>query len=141
MNLRMGGQDFVNIEVPLLWGSRAILQDADGRVAVIDLSQSEARLEVVGDEPAPGVEFRPATNGFVVASAGRDLYSYDKSKRELASISLGLPPVRIESNALIVGGNRFVGNRVSGFGVGVAVTPTGISIGSPLPAGLARLRV
>lgn len=131
----------MNIEVPLLWGNRAILQDADGRVAVVDLSESVARLEVVGDEPAPGVEFRPETNGFVVASLGRDLYSYDPKRRELASITLGLPPVRFERNALVVGGNRFEGNLVSGFGVGVAITASSISLGAPLPARLAKLRV
>jgi len=141
MNLRISGQSFQNVEIPVLWGERAVLVDPTGRVSVVNLGAPSARLEILGDEPAPGVAFRPFTGGLVIMESGADLYSFDRQERTLTSITLGLPEVRLEANAIVVGTNRFVGNRVSGFGVGIAITPSGIALGAPLPEGLAKLSV
>lgn len=140
MNLRMGSQVFENVEIPLLWGDRAIIQDAHGRLSVIALAGQLPTLEIVGDQPAPGIRFRPVASGVVILGDGKDLYSYDAGRHSLSSISLGLPDVSLRPDALLVGSNRFSGNRVSGFGVGIAVRQDGIAVGAPLPPGLAKLR-
>jgi|WetSurMetagenome_2_1015567.scaffolds.fasta_scaffold155751_2 hypothetical protein len=140
MNLSMGSQVFENVEVPVLWGDRAIIEDSHGRLSVIALAGQSAQLEIVGNEPAPGVHFRPTTIGIVIIGSDRDLYSFDAANRTLSSISFGLPDIRFEPGALMIGTNRFSGNRISGFGVGIVVRTDGIAIGAPLPAGLAKLR-
>src|SRR5437762_3580403 len=111
MNLRMGSQVFENVEVPLLWGERAVIQDAHGRLSVIALGGSTPALEIVGDQPAPGVRFRPVAGGVMILADGNDLYTYDASKHCLSSVSLGLPDVTLRPDALMVGTNRFSGNR------------------------------
>lgn len=141
MNLQIGGQAFQNVEVPVLWGDRAVLVDMQGRISIVSLGGPSARLEILGDEPAPGVAFRPFTGGLVVVEAGVDLYSFDRQEHTLTSLALGLPEVRIEKSAIVVGTSRIVGNHISGSGVGLAITPSGVVIGAPLPDGLAKLSV
>jgi hypothetical protein len=72
---------------------------------------------------------------------GEELYVYIKSEKQLTSISLKLPDLVVKSDVTRVGTNIFQGNSMSGFGVGIAVTPDGISMGAPLPPGLAKLKV
>jgi hypothetical protein len=135
----MGSQVYENVEVPMLWGVRAVIQDQKGRISVIDLSGDKARLEILGDVPAPEVEFRPRVDGFVILQHGRELYGYDPTQKLLTSIALGLPEVQISENLTRVGTNQFSRNRVSGHGVGIAVDPESISVGAPIPKGLAKL--
>jgi hypothetical protein len=139
MNLRMGGQDFTNVQIPLLWGERAILQDAIGRLSVLDLSGERARVELLADEPAPGVDFRPGVDGFTVIQNGVELYGYDSREKTLSSFSLGLPEVQITADRTRIGTNWFSGNSVSGSGVGISVGKQGMALGAPLPAKLAKL--
>jgi hypothetical protein len=142
MNLQMGTELFLNVEIPLLWGQRAVVQDRAGTLSVIDLGGKEARLEVLGDKPAPGVEFIPADEGFIVRDRGRDLYQYTPSRKELSPIGLNLVPVRIERSGTWVGSNFFTGNVIRGSGVGLHVIEGGgMAVGAPLPAGLAKLSV
>ena len=49
MNLRMGRQVLMNVQIPLLWGERAIIQDKRNRISIIDLSGDKARIEVLAD--------------------------------------------------------------------------------------------
>ena len=66
MDLRMGGQVFRAVKIPLLWGTRAIVQDRNGALSVINLGGSDAILEILSGEPAEGTEFRPTESGFDV---------------------------------------------------------------------------
>jgi hypothetical protein len=103
------------------------------------MSGERAKPEIVGDQPAPDTSFRPSVEGFVILKDGKELYSYNATEKRLTSISLGLPECEITATGTRVGSNEFSGNVISGFGVGIAVTPNGLSIGAPLPSGLARL--
>ncbi|MDD1748640.1 MAG: hypothetical protein LUO89_02080 [Methanothrix sp.] len=141
MNIQMGGQVFTNVQIPLLWGSRAVVQDAQGRLSIIDLSGSRARLEIVGDKPAPGIEFRPQLEGYEILDHKNPLYNYNPSEKLLKSISLGLPDCQVGPNAIRVGTNMFSGNIVSGYGVGIVVTDKGIGMGAPIPKALAEFLV
>jgi hypothetical protein len=141
MNLNMGNQIFRDVTIPLLWGTRAVVQDQKRRLSVIDLSGETAKIEVLGDQPAPGVEFEPTVSGFVIASRGLELYSYNPAEKLLQGLSLKLPECQIAPAWIRVGTNRFAANAVVGMGVGIAVNERSIALGAPLPSGLARLAV
>jgi hypothetical protein len=140
MNLRMGSQVFRDVKIPLLWGDRAIVQDGRNRLSVVDLSGKSAHVEVLADEPAPGVAFRPQVDGVVILQNGVELYSYNPREKTLSSLSLGLPEVQIDATGTRIGTNWFSGYVVTGHGVGIEVKNEGsISLGAPLPANLAKL--
>lgn len=141
MNLKMGNQFFHGVQIPLLWGNRAIIQDKANRLSVIDLSENTARLEIVGDQPAPGVAFEPSFSGFKILKNGAVLYSYDPNDKRLESVSLGLPDCQITKWEIRIGNSKFSGNSISGYEVGLAVTPESIFVGAPMPPGLAKLRI
>ena len=142
MDMTIGSNAFFQVEVPLLWGTRPVLQDKDQRVSVVNLGGEEAQLEILGDKPAPGVEYLPTTSGFEIMLGGKPLSSYNPDERLLSSISLeGLPDCQILPDGVVVGTNRFMGNMVTGAGVGIAVDKDGIRMGAPLPPALAKLRV
>lgn len=141
MNLRIGSQVMRDVQIPVLWGSRAIVQDQQGRLSVIDLSSSQARLEILGDKPAPGTEFRPGVEGFTVLADGEILYSYDPVSKVLQGIGIDLPECEISRSRIRVGGIELVNNVIVGAKVGVLVNETGIGIGAPAPAALAKLIV
>lgn len=129
------------MQIPLLWGNRAIIQDKKSRLSVIDLSEPKARLEILGDQPAPGITFEPSFSGFKILKNGVALYLYDPAENRLESLSLGLPDCQVTPSAIRIGNNQFSGNSVVGVGVGLAVSTEGISFGAPLPPGLAQLAV
>jgi hypothetical protein len=142
MNLQMGSHHFINVQIPLLWGTRAVLQDPQGRLSVIDLAGPRATLEVLEDEPAQGVSFAPRVDGFVIMdSEGTELYKVNPTAKSIEPISLNLLPVTIARDLIRVGTNTFQGNMVSGYGVGISVTEQGIGLGGPVPKGLAALQV
>jgi hypothetical protein len=142
MRLRMGNQIFVDVNIPVLWGTRAVIQDRDGHLSVINLGGTRARLEILADKPAPKAHFIPTFDGFSVLSNNREeLYSYSPDDRKLTSLSLDLPNCRIRSDAIEIGTNVFSNNVITGSGVGIKVTKDGISIGGPLPSNLADLVV
>ena len=141
MNLQMGTQTFANVQVPLLWGERAIIQDKHDRLSVIDLSGEKARLEVLADEPAPGVRFRPSVDGIVIFKGDVELYTFNSKEKTISSIALGLPEIQISSVGTRVGSNWLSGNVIYGAGVGVAVGKDSVSLGAPLPPKLAQLKL
>ena len=141
MNLKMGSQVFINVQIPLLWGTRAVVQDEADRLSVIDLAGDASKLEILGDKPAPGVAFLPTIDGYTILSNEKQLYTYNSKEKTLTSINLGLPECQIKPWEIRVGSNVFSGNTIKGFGVGIAVRESGIAIGSPLPPGLAKLIV
>lgn len=139
MNLTIGSQTFINVQIPILWGTRAVLQDKESRLSVIDLSGTIPKLEVLGDKPAPGVEFLPTIDGFNILMNGEGLYSYNPDEKVLTDISLGLPDCQIGRSQIRVGSNTFSANTIVGAGVGILVTKDHISLGAPLPSELAGL--
>ena len=141
MNLNMGSQTFANVEIPLLWGKRAILEDEKGRISIILLEGDEAVLEVLGNKPAPDVQHELMQDGFIVIANGQELYSFAPENRVITGISLNLPECEIRSNGIRIGNSVLSGNAVVGFGVGIAVNEQGFGMGAPLPAGLAKLVV
>lgn len=142
MKLNLGGSTFDNVKIPVLWGKRAVLQDSGGRLSVVDLSGSAARIEILGDKVAIGVRFSPTTDGFkVLTSTGQALYTYSPQSQRITSESLKLPELQITRSQIRVGTNTFQSNMVSGFDVGIVVEEHSISIGAQMPEGLAALVV
>jgi len=141
MNLQMGSQSFSDVEIPVLWGTRAVIQDKEGRLSVIDLSRAVATLEILGDQPAPGATFLPSLNGFQILENGTALYNYNPTDKTLSGLGVKLPECQILPNNIRVGESVFAGNIVSGFGVGILVNEDGFGMGAPLPPGLAKLVV
>lgn len=139
MNLIIGSQTFIDVQIPILWGTRAVIQDEEGRLSVIELTGSAPRLEILGDKPARGVEFLPTVDGFNILLHGEELYAYNPDEKMLSDISLGLPNCQISRSQILVGSNVFSANTIVGAGVGIHVTKDHISLGAPLPPGLVRL--
>jgi hypothetical protein len=132
MRLQTGSQLFENVTIPLLWGTRAVLQDREDRLSVIDLSGPSARVEIVGNNPAEGVSFKPLVSGFsILADDQTETYSFIADENRLTSTALNLPDVEIGRRSIRVGGNTFAGNMVSGFGVGIAVWERHFPMGWP----------
>ena len=141
MNLNMGNQSFENVEIPLLWGKRAILEDKKDRISIISLEGAEAVIEVLGSKPSPNIQYELIEDGFKVIVNGQDLYSFDPVRRIITGLSLKLPEIEIQDSGIRVGSNMFSGNIVMGFGVGIVVDERGVGMGAPLPEGLAKLVV
>lgn len=142
MNFRVAGQFFANVKVPILWGSRAILQDRQGHLSIINLEGDSVVLEVVEDRPCRGTSSSPQVEGFLILDGeGAERYAFNPRTKSVTSISLQLPPVTVDEHELRVGTHVFVGNIVASFGVGIQVTESGIALGGSLPPALAALRV
>ncbi len=142
MDFRLRGQFFANVKVPVLWGSRAILQDEQGHLSIINLEGDSPILEVIDDQPAASANFSPRTEGYVILdNEGGELYSVNPKSKSLTPTGLRLPPVTVGKRELHIGTNVFEGNMVVGIGVGILVTESGIALGGPLPRTLATLRV
>lgn len=141
MDIQMGSHAFRDVEVPVLWGTRAILQNAPGAITIMDLSGDEARLEILAGKPGPDTEFRPSSDGYIIVRDGEDLYSFNPERNEITGITVRLPTCRITDTEIRVGGSVFSGNVVHGFAVGIAIAESGIAMGAPLPDKLAKLRI
>lgn len=141
MNLNMGSQKFEDVKIPLLWGKRAILEDKTGRISIILLDGTKAVLEVLGNEPAPNIQYELIEGGFKVILNGQELYSFNKERRVIKGLSQKLPECEIQGGSIRIGSNILSGNKAVGFGVGIAVYEQRIVMGTDLPEGLARLVV
>lgn len=142
MDFRIRGQFFANVKVPVLWGSRAILQDQHGHLSIVNLAADRVVLEVMDDQPGPGANFAPLTEGYVIIDLwGAKLYSVNPKTKSLIPIVLRLPPVTVGVRELRVGDNLLPGNMVVGIGVGLVVTESGMALGGQLPEALANLLV
>jgi hypothetical protein len=140
MDLEIGSQRFSDVQVPVLWGTRAILQDKKGKLSVVDLSGQVARLEIIGNKPAPGVPYELTSGGLKIldSETRQGVYVFDPDTSVFTSL-MDLPELQISSRSTRVGSNTFSGNTVMGYQVGLSVTPNGIALGTSLPPGLARL--
>ena len=141
MNLNMGSQKFEDVKIPLLWGKRAILEDKTGRISIILLDGKKAVIEVLGNEPAPNIQYESIEDGFKVIFNGQELYSFNKERRVIKGLSRRLPECEIQGDGVRIGSNILSGNKEIGFGVGVVVYEQRIVMGADLPEGLARLVV
>jgi len=137
MNLKMGNQVFTNVAIPVLWGSRAIIQDENSRLHVLDLSSPTPLPEIVGDQPASGIEYQPIIGGFRVFREGAEVYTYLSEEKVLRSDTLGLPECQITPSHIRVGTSVFSGNVIANTPVGLTITRDGIGIGGAIPKGLA----
>jgi hypothetical protein len=141
MDFRISGQFFSNVQVPLLWGSRAILRDQKGHLSIVNLDDEGARLEVVDDKPAAGANVLLGADTYVILdSQSRRLYSVDPISKSLTAILLRLPPVTFGERELRLGLHAFEVNMV-GVEVGILVTESAVVLGGLLPSALATLRV
>jgi hypothetical protein len=139
MNIKIGGQQFYGVQIPILWGTRAILQDMKSRLSVIDLNDNKLTIEILGDKPSVGIEYTLNIDGFTILKNGIELYKYNPLEKIITGIQIKLPECQISSQKVRVGTNTFSGNVISGYGVGIFVTETGFGMGGPIPPNLARL--
>ena len=139
MNIKMSSQIFKDVEIPLLWGERAVMEDKEGKMYIIALDGEKAVVEVIANEPAPNIEYELIENGFKIILNGNDIYSFDPNKKIITSISLNLPECELNQSHTRIGSNIISGCSISGFGVGIVVDEQGMGIGAPLPEGLERL--
>ncbi len=141
MNLNMGSQRFEGVKILLIWGKRAILEDKTSRISIILLDGAKAVLEVLGNKPAPNIQYELIEDGFKVILNGQELYSFDKKRRIIKGLSRKLPECEIQSSSIRIGSNILSWDKDIGFGVGIAVYEQRIVMGLPLPEGLAKLVV
>jgi hypothetical protein len=139
MNINIGGQQFYGVQIPILWGTRAILQDQKSRLSVIDLSDNKLTIEILGDKPSTGVEYMLNIDGFTIIKNGIELYKFNSSEKIITGIQLKLPECQIMAEKIRVGTSTFSGNVVRGSSVGIFVTETGFGMGGPIPPNLAQL--
>lgn len=141
MNINFGSQLFQNIEVPLLWGNRAVLQDKAGGISIISLEGETAKIEVLGSKPAPNIAYEIVDNGYKIIDNEIELYVFYPEKNIISGLALKLPECEINDNEIRVGTSKFTGNTFYGFGVGIIVSENGVGMGAPLPEKLSKLVV
>ena len=139
MNIKMSSQIFKDVEIPLLWGKRAVMEDKEGKMYIIALDDEKAVVEVIANEPASNIEYELIENGFKIILNGNAIYSFDPNKKIITSISLNLPECELNQSYTRIGSNRISECSISAFGVGIVVDEQGMGIGAPLPEGLAKL--
>ena len=120
----------------MLWGSRLILQEPDGRLAVLNLDPGAARLEVLRNQPAPGMGFVPLRYGFRIIASASHYDVYPQEGLFFNSSVSALPDVQIDQFYIRVGSQLFP--NVGGYDGQpvIRVTPEGVGMGdlSPLTA-------
>ncbi|EKO3487582.1 hypothetical protein M3924_003251 [Vibrio fluvialis] len=141
MKFKLGTADFYNVYIPLLWGKKAVLSHDDGKLSIIDLSGSEAELQVMADEAWVGIEYSEKEDGIEIFERGEKSYFYSPSRNLLRDLKGKLPECELGKNNIRIGTNTISGSTVSGFGVGIGVSEDGFFIGGPVPEGLAKLKV
>ena len=141
MRLQFGSQLFVDVSIPLLWGTRAVVGHPNGTMSILDLGGKDALPEIIKDRPAPGTEFAEQEDGFLIFKNNQAAYFYSPRRHILRDTVGALPECEITNDRIRVGGSTLQNCAVGGFGVGVGVTENGFFIGGPIPPGLAPLKV
>ncbi len=139
MDIRVGNRVLKDVDVPLLWGNRAVIQHRLGNLSVIDLGSRPARLEILEDQPAPGVSFAPTISGFRILASPDGPYNYNPKDRTLASWSGNLPDCQIDEQYVRVGESVLGRSATFGADVGPRVTSNRVIFELSLPAELAEL--
>jgi hypothetical protein len=139
MNFQIGSNS-IDGGVPLLWGSRAVIQDKNGKLTIVDLATTPPKLEILGDRPAAGIVYTPTVgDGFTVLNGDRALYTYSPAEKTLTGEAIPLPQCQILEDSVRIGQGRFSGNVAVGCEVGLLVTEQGVGFGASMPPELARL--
>lgn len=141
MNVSFGSQVFTQVQVPLLWGSRAIIGHPSGEYSVIDLSTDVARPEIIKNIPAPYIEYSEREDGFVIFKGSSEAFFFSPARALFRDASNSLPECEIRKDSIRIGTNTIASSMVSGFQVGIGVSENGMFIGGALPPGLAALKV
>ena len=141
MDFRLGNQTFRGVQIPLLWGTRAILSHSSGSLSIIDLGGETAIPEVISNEPWHQIEYSEKEDGFVIYRNDVQAYFYSPDRKLFKDLSGSLPECEITDEFTRIGTNKISGGMVSGFGVGVGVTENGFFMGGPIPPGLAELKL
>lgn len=141
MNIQFGSQVFIGVQIPLLWGTRAVIGHPNGEISIIDLSGETAKPEVVINAPWKGVEYAEMEDGFVIYSDSKAAYFYSPPRKIIRDLSGKLPECEIGKNQVRIGTNTISNSTIHGFQVGMGVTESGFFIGGPAPKGLAPLIV
>lgn len=141
MNVSFGSQIFSQVQVPLLWGSRAIISHPTGEYSVIDLSGDVARPEIIKNIPAPQIEYVEREDGIVIFKESDEAFFFSPARSLFRDISTTLPECEIRKDSIRIGNNTIGSSMITGFQVGIGVSENGMFIGGPLPSGLAALRV
>ena len=140
MDIEIGSNRFADVAIPLLWGTKAVIQTASG-VSVIELAGPRAQLEILAGRPADGALYTEVAGGFEITSEYGISFVFQTTPTSLRDPQGVLPDCVIDEHGITVGGSRFSGNVFSGSAVGLLVTDDRISIAAPLPDGLVRLVV
>lgn len=142
MKLRIGSNSFSDVTIPVLWGTRAVLQHESGSLSVINLGRPTPRVEVLKDKPAPNAHFIPVFGGFTILSEfNEEQYSYSPDDKRLTSKDPDLPDCQVLKDVIRIGTNTFQKNMVAGYEVGISVRNGSIALGAKLPADLVELVV
>ena len=142
MNLLLGSQMFVDVQIPLLWGTRAVVGHPTGELSIINLQGDIARPEVVKNEPWTGVEWTDMEDGFAVYEGLTQRYFFSPARKILRDLKGRLLECEIRRDATRIGSSTISNSMVRGFGVGIGVEEDGgFFLGGPMPAGLAKLSV
>lgn len=139
MRARFGSQIFENVSIPVLWGKRAVIGHPGGALSIINLADSEAKPEIIGDTPGTMVSFSEQEDGYVIYVDDSPQYFYSPTRKLLRDLTGRLPDCTIRDNEITIGTNRISGSMISGTGVGVGISEQGFFIGGPIPEGLAPL--
>jgi hypothetical protein len=141
MNLKIGSQTFEHVDIPLLWGTRAVVGHSNGALSIICLDGMAALSEVIADKPAVEVEYSERDDGYVILREGIGAYFFSSSMKLLRDLSGYLPECQISTDGIRVGNSRIQRAPVMGSQVGIGVTEQGFFVGGPVPPGLAPLLV
>lgn len=139
MDIRFGSQVFSGVQIPLLWGARAVIGHPGGELSIIDLSGDLAKPEIVSNTPWKGVEYSEKEDGFVIYSDGKPSYFFSPSRKIIRDLSGKLPECEITNEQVRIGTNTIRNSMIQGFQVGMGVTENGFFIGGSAPKGLAPL--
>jgi hypothetical protein len=124
---------------PLLWGSRLILQEPDGRLSVLNIEPGATRLEVLRNQPAPGMGFVPLRYGFRIVAFDTRYDVYPHEGLFFNSAAPDLPDVQIDQLYIRVGSQIFP--NVGGYDGRpvIRVTPDGVGMGDFAPVAVSAL--
>ncbi len=130
----IGTNEFVEVLIPILWGTRAIYEGSrPGTLHVTDLSAVPVRREIVDSRPNKGIKFQPRLDGYGVKADGAVQYTFDPTRLVLRDVAGSLPELEVSDSFVRIDTNHVSGCRVSNFEVGILIDSDGVAIGAPLP--------
>jgi hypothetical protein len=139
MDIRVGTQILEDVGIPVVWGDRAIVQHSERRLSVIDSRSQPARLEILKDQPAPGVNFVPTLSGFRILPFRGGAYEYNKTDKTLTSATNDLPECQIGEDYVRVGSGIVHKNPDHRTDASLLVTASDVRLVNRLPDMLAEL--